>query len=139
MARLGVLITGIVLLIFGVIGYQIPVTNTGYTIPGANNLCNTDLARLGQLFSGDLQQVCGQYQLMLYGIYGLAIIGIILIIVGATIPKSFQKSKSKYICGYCKYVAESERELHNHSLNCQEYEKETSDRIISSKYHQYSV
>jgi len=33
---------------------------------------------------------------------------------------------SKFICGYCDYIAETERELHNHSLNCEKYQESKS-------------
>ncbi len=38
----------------------------------------------------------------------------------------FFKKEQKYICGYCNFVAESERELHNHSLNCENFKLETN-------------
>ena len=33
------------------------------------------------------------------------------------------KKKSSYICGHCNYIAETERELYNHSL---QHEKDNS-------------
>ncbi len=53
--------------------------------------------------------------------YVLVLIGIIMLVVGV-IPS--KESESKYICGYCSYVAKSERELHNHSLDCKLYKEE---------------
>ncbi len=48
------------------------------------------------------------------------IIGAILFIVGNTIRETI----SNYICGYCNFVAKTERELHNHQTTC---EKKNSD------------
>jgi len=83
-------------------------------------LCNTDLAQLGQLFSGDLQQTCGQYQLLQFGVIGFAVIGIILIIVGAVVP-----SGNLMNCHFRNASASSVHELHNHSLNCEKRNQET--------------
>ncbi|RJQ27311.1 hypothetical protein C4565_05400 [Candidatus Parcubacteria bacterium] len=61
---------------------------------------------------------------MTYGIYGAGLIGLILIIVGAVIPSK----RSAYICGYCGYIAETERELYNHYLICEKKKQEESER-----------
>ena len=52
----------------------------------------------------------------------LGIIGAILFIAGNTIRETI----SNYICGYCNFVAKTERELYNHSLTCEKKNQETS-------------
>ena len=49
-------------------------------------------------------------QYMAFGVIVLAI-GVGIIYGG-----SKMKKKSAYICGYCNYIAKTERELYNHSL-----------------------
>lgn len=112
MAETPLIVLGLFLLGLTALGYLVPVTDNGFTIPGVNNLCQSGLGQLGQLFSGDVQQTCNQYQLMLYGMYGLGIIGIILIIVGAVKP-SISK-KNVLTCPYCNFVPQSESELVKH-------------------------
>jgi len=125
MVRGGILGTGIMLFILALIGYSIPLSNEGHTVPQLNTICETSIGQIGQFFINDARENCRIFNLVTIGTYGFAIIGILLVIVGATIPKSFKNQiDSKYICGHCKYVAESERELHNHSLKCHAYKNE---------------
>ncbi len=44
------------------------------------------------------------------------------------LPQRWSK-KSQYICGYCNYIASSENELHNHSLNCEAYKESNKGAI----------
>ena len=55
----------------------------------------------------------GQYDALTGLAVFLLIVGIILFIIGKKLPKS------KQICGNCGFVAETKRELHNHSLTCE--------------------
>ncbi len=84
MARVGVLGFGIILLVLATIGYIMP-NDMGLTIPEANDLCTSNLGRIGQLFSGDTQQACSEMKYITFGIYGFGLIGIILVIVGALV------------------------------------------------------
>jgi len=85
-AKAGAIVAGIILFIIAGIGFIYPVTDQGHTIPALNDLCNSGLGQLGKFFSGDVQQVCLQYQYITYGIYAFGLIGIILIIVGSVAP-----------------------------------------------------
>ena len=124
MARSGILGIGIFLFIIAFIVYVLPLSEEGHTAPQLNTICETSIGQIGQFFSTDARENCLIFNLMTIGTYGFAIIGIVLIIIGATIPKSFKgQNNSKYICGYCKFIAESERELYNHSLQCEKYKK----------------
>jgi len=103
-AKVGALVTGIILLIIASLGYIFPVTDQGHTIPVINDLCNSGIGQLGKFFSGDIQQGCQQYQYMTYGIYAFGLIGIILIIAGAVAPGG----KKEY--HYTREVEETEEE-----------------------------
>ncbi len=115
MTNTGVLVAGIVLVIIAGIGFIVPITDTGYSIPQINELCTSGLGQLGQLFSGDLQQVCFEYRYFTYGIYGFGLMGIILVIVGAVVPS--RKGEKTLTCPYCNYVATSDSELLKHKAD----------------------
>ncbi len=117
MARGGVLGFGIFLLVLTIIGYIIPLNDLGWTAPETNDLCTSNLGKLGQLFSGDAQQVCSQMKYLTFAIYGFGLIGIILLIVGLVVPsklKSNFKEKSM-TCKYCNFIAMSEHKLLKHN------------------------
>ena len=54
-------------------------------------------------------QACSLFGAMTFSIYGISLIGIILIIVGAV-----KKSNKTLICRYCNYAFNSEADLINH-------------------------
>ncbi len=64
----------------------------------------------------------------------LLIVGIILFIVGKKLPKP------KHFCVHCGYLAETKRDLHNHSLNCErkkvQVPKTTETPMQKTKYFQ---
>ena len=84
MAKGGLIAGGIVLLILAIIGYILPIEE-GYSIPDVIALCNSGMGQLGQAFSGDIVKACSEYNAMLYGIYGFALLGLILIVVGSVV------------------------------------------------------
>ena len=79
MAKGGIIGAGIFFLIIAIIGYLVPVTDMGWTVPGVDQLCSSGFGQLGQAFSGDLQQVCSTYKIITLGIYGIGLLGLILI------------------------------------------------------------
>ena len=113
MGKAVIYVTGIVLVSIALIGYVIPV-DEGYSIPEVVALCNTDMGQLGQAFSGDIVKACSEFNGLLIGVYGAAILGSVLMIVGAIIPES--SKKNKLTCSYCNFVAMSEPELQKHNL-----------------------
>ena len=74
-----------------------------------------------------------------FGIIIFVIVIIVIIIVVIKIVKNSKKAyeegkqESAYICGYCDYRAKSEAELYNHSLSCEKYQKENSQKQDSNK------
>ena len=86
MARSEVVTVGGLLLLFSIIGYFWQ-TDTGYTYPQANEVCNTDLMQWALLYSDDAEarQICNEIGMITFGIYGAGLLGIILIIVGAVV------------------------------------------------------
>lgn len=53
----------------------------------------------------------------------IVIIAVIVVII-LKLKNRKKNSKSKYICGYCDHTAKSERDLYEHSLGCEKYQKE---------------
>lgn len=111
MANTGV-VSGAILLGIAILGFLYPINDMGWSVPQVHELCSSGLGQLGQVFSGDIQKICLEFRYITYGIYGLGLIGIILVIVGVVISS---KSKEKTLtCAYCNFVATSETELLQH-------------------------
>lgn len=125
MARGGILGVGIVLLIIALIGYIAPVNNAGNTAFQMNALCNTDLFQFGQLFVPETGQLCSKANLMVIGTYASGILGIVLIVVGSVAPSGYPRRVKPLTCPFCNYGATSANDLHRHSLNCGNRNKET--------------
>jgi len=82
------LIVGIILIIFAGIVYAYPAFPLGLTWTMANDICNGPLGELGKILGPqEIRQVCTMASMITMAIYGAAIIGIILIIVGIVVPK----------------------------------------------------
>ena len=128
MARSKILEIGIALFLMGVAAFYYPLSDYDYSVIQLNNICETNFGQASQLFTRDARESCTLYNILTYVTYGFLIIGVLVIIVGAAIPKTFKnQNESKYICGYCKFIAGSDTELHNHSLECQSHKKEISE------------
>jgi len=110
MARGEIVAIGAILLFLGIIAFFTPIPNVGFTIPMANNLCTSDWMQFALMFSQDPEsrEACNIFGAMNFGIYGISLIGIILIIVGAV------KKPSGYPCQYCNYFGSTESELQEH-------------------------
>jgi len=116
MANKGALGVGIFFLLIGVVGFLMPnsVWNEDsrgtplaeMTIPEFHDLCSSGLGQLAKLFNEDLQEPCLQAKIVTYGIYGIGIVGIILIIVGAVVPGN-PKVMSKMNCWRCGAALDS--------------------------------
>ncbi|GEM_PF-5202349 len=70
------LIIGIVLLIVGVIG--------GVEYNSKNVGCTSTMGQIGQFLSQQNTQNCSTYQSMMYVSIAVALIGLVLVIIGAT-------------------------------------------------------
>ncbi len=135
---------GILFLVLAVIGHIFPVSDTtmdgqaiSVTIPEAIGICDSAMSQMGQAYSAEAVKTCSEYRNLMMGLYGSALLGILLVIVGVAKPSKSKgkKNESEYTCGYCKYVAKSERELYNHSLDCEAYkEKHSSLDILKARY-----
>jgi len=123
MARGGIVAIGISLLFLGIIAFFWPIGDTGFTIPAANDLCASDWMQFALLYgTPEDRENCNLIGAMTFGIYGISLIGIILIIVGAI----YTTKKSIYFCEHCKFAASTEAELYNHSV------KEHNDELRSA-------
>jgi len=109
-AKWAAISSGIVMFAIAGLAYTFEITPTGLTIPQVNDLCASGMGQLGQMFSGDVLQICREYGYLMYGIYGLGIGGLILIIVGSVVPGK----KSITVCEYCNLAFSTEAELYNH-------------------------
>lgn len=120
MTHLGAGLTGAVLLGVAVLGYLYPVTSEGHTIFSLNDLCNSGIGQIGQAFDkmfgqGKIEQKCLEFKYETYGIIGIGLIGLILVIVGAFVPS---RSKEKALtCSYCNYISLSETDLLKHKTD----------------------
>ena len=84
--------TALILIAFVLyITHQLPTGQFAFQV---NALCETDLIQLGQLYNAETSQLCVNVSLVIFGIYASAILGIILVIVGVVIPKSFKDKTS---------------------------------------------
>jgi hypothetical protein len=86
------LIGGIILVIIAGIGFVFPIPNTGYSIHQVHDLCESGIDQaeqiFGQLFGNwDITRICMEYRYAAYAIYGMSLVGIIMIIVGATVSR----------------------------------------------------
>jgi hypothetical protein len=134
MTRSGIVVTGIILFIFGVLGRITPVYN-GRTIIEISDLCKSGLGQVGQFFSTQIQQNCEIASDLADLVYALIGIGIILIIIGSVLKSH---KKSAFICGYCDYVTDIEADLYNHyeaiHMETRQKEQERSEQVKSNTY-----
>ena len=92
MANGYVVALGIILLLIATYWFFYSIPNVGYTIPQAHNLCTSDWMQFALIYgTPEDRQACNNIEMMAFGIYGLIVIGIILIIVGAV--KDSKKAK----------------------------------------------
>ena len=112
MARVVIVAIGGVLLFLGIIAYFYPIPNTGFTIPMADEMCTGDWVQWALMYTQDVEalEACNMFGVMTFAIYGISLIGIILIIVGA-VKKS---NKSSYVCEHCHFIGFTEEVLWNH-------------------------
>jgi len=86
------LIVGIILIINAGIAYAYPAFPMGLTWTMVNDICNGPLGELGKVLGTlEIRQVCTMASMITMAIYGAAIIGLILIIVGIVVPKKKKK------------------------------------------------
>ncbi len=84
---------GIFFLVIAGIGFVYPVTDQGYSIVQVDEICSSAFGQLAQFFGGQsTQESCSQVRLMSYGVYGLGLIGIILVVAGAVVSRGAKPS-----------------------------------------------
>jgi len=114
MASGGAIAAGVFFMVIALIGYVTPITDQGYSIPQADNLCQSGVGQISQFFSRDARENCSIFNIMTIGIYFSSVLGLVLTIVGAVIPTGSSKNKSSLICPFCNFVAKSETDLLDH-------------------------
>ena len=83
MVRFVIVGIGVILLLIAMMAFFIPY-NSGFTIPIANDLCTSDLAQWALMYSQNVEalQACNIFKVATFAIYGISVIGMVLIIVG---------------------------------------------------------
>jgi len=139
MAKGSLIVGGVILLIFAVIGYVTPVndvTTEGFpisiTIPNAVGICNSDMGQLGQVYDSAVAQSCSMYSLMIMGIYGSGILGIVLIIIGAVVSGKKENKQSLEESYHKGELTQGEFESKKSKLEPKE--DETSMKILKERY-----
>ena len=111
-------IIGCVLLGVVVLGFLYPVTSKGDTVFEVNDFCSSGIGQLAKIFekmtirTDQYEQKCREYKYATYGLFGIGIAGIILVVVGAVVPS--KSKESPVTCPYCNYVPLSETDLLKH-------------------------
>ena len=86
---------GIFLFINGATAY-FWMLDSGYTYPQIHEVCISDIGQLAQYWFGgdeDTRKTCNHVQMVTYGIYGVGLLGIILIIVGSVVSGTKKAKK----------------------------------------------
>ena len=89
-------IIGCVFLGIAVLGFLYPVTTKGQTLFEANDVCSSGRGQVAQMLEGlfggsKLEQICLEYKYATYGVVGIGLVGLILVIVGAVVPSNQKK------------------------------------------------
>lgn len=149
MAHSEALVAGVFFLIIGGLGFIIPNSSwnensigtpfENLTVIEINDLCNSGMGFLAKAFSPQMVDACSELKLIAYGIYGSALLGLILIITGALFNNN--NKNSLYFCKHCKFAAAELADLYNHSVKehddddiegiKKEFEDELGDELAS--------
>ena len=93
MANVYVVALGITLLLIATFGYFYPVNNSVYTAIQLDEFCSAGYSQLALFFGNqDIVQGCQRMKMLSFGIYGVGVIGVILIIVGAVVSEGRKTS-----------------------------------------------
>jgi DNA-directed RNA polymerase subunit RPC12/RpoP len=111
-------IIGVSMIILTGIGVVIPVNDLGFSIITLNDLCKSNAGQFIKSFekaisSDIISEKCSLINYSTYGIFGLGIVGIILIIVGI----SKFKTKNQITCPYCNFMSMDELDLEKHKAD----------------------
>ena len=95
MANGAVIGLGIVLFFIAAIAFFWQL-DSGYTYPQVHEVCISDIGQLAQYWFGgnqEARETCNHVQMVTYGIYGVGLLGIILIIVGSVVSGTKKAKK----------------------------------------------
>ena len=119
MAKDEVIVIGALLLVFGFLGYVVPIVEFG-SVTDFDNLCSSTFGQLGQAFNDQARETCRIVGILSKLVYTMMGIGAILVIIGAVIPS---KKNTMFICGECNVALSTEAELYNHNNSKEHIEK----------------
>ena len=119
MAKDEVIVIGALLLVFGFLGYVVPIVEFG-SVTDLDRLCSSTFGQLGQTFNDQAKENCRTAGILSKLVYTMMGIGTILVIIGAVIPS---KKHTMFICGECNVALSTEAELYNHNNSKEHFEK----------------
>jgi hypothetical protein len=114
-----VIVIGALLLVFGFLGYVVPIAEFG-SVTDLDNLCSSGLGQLGQAFNDQARENCRIAGISSKLVYMMMGMGTILVIIGAAIPS---KKNTMFICGECNIALSTEAALYNHNNSKEHIEK----------------
>ena len=97
--KTGTLVTGIILMIIGAIGY--------FSMQQSLSDCGSFVGQLGRFFSQDISQQCQMAQLIQIGSAIFGVIGLGLTIAGAVAKGGESKRPKEFYCKHCGFVSET--------------------------------
>ena len=119
MAKDEVIVIGALLLVFGFLGYVVPIVEFG-SVTDLDRLCSSTFGQLGQTFNDQARENCRTAGILSKLVYTMMGIGTILVIIGIVIPS---KKHTMFICGECNVALSTEAELYNHNNSKEHFEK----------------
>ncbi len=96
--KAGLIATGGILIVIGIIVYVYPISEIG-SVSDINDLCGTILGQLGTTFNQDARQGCQTAKYVVVGSYALIGIGALLVIVGSIIQTGAVNPEAKRTIG----------------------------------------
>ncbi len=96
------------------------MTDLGFSIITLNDLCKSNVGQFMQFierFTGTatINEKCITIKYVTYGIFGLGIVGIILVIIGTIITS--KPNEKTMTCQYCNFMAMSSVEIEKHNAS----------------------
>ena len=134
MAKGDVLAGGIVVLIMAIVASFLPISEDGHNAFQDDELCSSGVNQMA-LFYGmiDVQQACQLAKLITFGIYGVGLIGIILIVVGSVTSGKKEEDELQREERYAKGEI-TKGEFESKKSNREPKKDETHIQILKGRY-----
>ncbi len=130
MSNRGLMGSGIVLILIGLVGYFVPIENMLPAVESntsAEDVCSS----LEMLLPPRYKEMCDLSKdvmdnpspLVILGSYGSLGVGVALLIIGGVVKKKPKESKM-FMCKECDFAFNTEADLHNHRVEKHKKEDE---------------